>query len=392
MGTDSLGRSVWTQFVWGSRISLLVGLAATVLAIVIGTVVGVAAGFYGGRIGGVLMRVTEWFLVIPFLPLAIALAAVLGPSLRNIILVIGITSWPSTARLVRAQVLTVKQRLYVDRSRALGASDGHLMARHILPNIAGLVLANTTLTVPVAILSETTLAFLGLGDPTNASWGKMLEEAFQQGALDRAGLVVLHPARARHPPGRARLHAHRPRARRGPRPAPEGGRGMSAPVATEPLLSVRDLHVTYPTDAGRLPAVRGVSLDLAPGDTLGLAGESGCGKSSLAGALLRLLPRGAKVTRRGAARGRGRADDEARAAARRALVGHGDRLPGRAALAQPGAADRPPDRRGDRAAPVGQEGQDLGRASASCSSWSACRRGARATTRTSSRAASASAC
>ena len=183
MGTDSLGRSVWTQFVWGSRISLLVGFAATFLAIVIGTVVGVAAGFYGGRIEGVLMRLTEWFLVIPFLPLAIALAAVLGPSLRNIILVIGITSWPSTARLVRAQVLTVKQRLYVDRSRALGASDGHLMARHVLPNIAGLVLANTTLTVPVAILSETTLSFLGLGDPTNASWGKMLEESFQQGAL-----------------------------------------------------------------------------------------------------------------------------------------------------------------------------------------------------------------
>ena len=183
MGTDALGRSVWAQFVWGSRISLLVGLSATVLAIVIGTVVGVAAGFYGGRTEGVLMRLTEWFLVIPFLPLAIALAAVLGPSLRNIILVIGITSWPSTARLIRAQVLTVKQRLYVDRSRALGASDGHLMARHVLPNIAGLVLANTTLTVPVAILSETTLSFLGLGDPTNASWGKMLDEAFQLGAL-----------------------------------------------------------------------------------------------------------------------------------------------------------------------------------------------------------------
>ena len=174
MGTDNLGRSVWTQFVWGSRISLLVGLAATVLAIVIGTVVGVAAGFYGRRVEGVLMRLTEWFLVIPFLPLAIALAAVLGPSLRNIILVIGITSWPSTARLVRAQVLTVKERLYVDRSRALGASDGHLMARHILPNIAGLVLANTTLTVPVAILSETTLSFLGLGDPTTPSWGTTL--------------------------------------------------------------------------------------------------------------------------------------------------------------------------------------------------------------------------
>jgi peptide/nickel transport system permease protein len=183
LGTDSLGRSVWTQFVWGSRISLLVGLAATALAIFIGALIGIAAGFYGRRVGGVLMRITEWFLVIPFLPLAIALAALLGPSVENIILVIGITSWPSTARLVRSQVLTLKERLYVDRSRALGASDAHLMGRHILPNVSGLILANTTLTVPIAILSETTLAFLGLGDPTRASWGKMLEEAFNQGAI-----------------------------------------------------------------------------------------------------------------------------------------------------------------------------------------------------------------
>ena len=141
------------------------------------------AGFFGGRVGGVLMRVTEWFLVIPFLPLAIALAAVLGPSIGNIILVIGITSWPSTARLIRAQVLSLKERLYVDRSRALGASDTHIMTRHILPNVSPLILANLTLTVPVAILSETTLSFLGLGDPSRASWGKMLQEGFEAGAL-----------------------------------------------------------------------------------------------------------------------------------------------------------------------------------------------------------------
>jgi peptide/nickel transport system permease protein len=185
LGTDHLGRDVWTQFVWGSRISLLVGLAATVLAIVIGSLVGVTAGFFGGRPGSVLMRITEWFLVIPFLPLALALAAVLGPSVGNIILVIGITSWPSTARLIRAQVLTVKERLYVDRSRALGATSRHLMGRHILPSVAPLILANLTLTVPVAILSETTLSFLGLGDPSRASWGKMLEDGFQAGALSQ---------------------------------------------------------------------------------------------------------------------------------------------------------------------------------------------------------------
>jgi peptide/nickel transport system permease protein len=185
MGTDNLGRSVWTQFVWGSRISLLVGLTATVLAIVIGSLVGIVAGYFGGRPGGVLMRLTEWFLVIPFLPLAIVLAAVLGPSVQNIILVIGITSWPSTARLIRAQVLTLKERLYVDRSRALGASGTHLMVRHIVPNVSPLILANTTLTVPIAILSETTLAFLGLGDPSRPSWGKMLQEGFAAGALSQ---------------------------------------------------------------------------------------------------------------------------------------------------------------------------------------------------------------
>ncbi len=183
LGTDHLGRSVMTQFIWGARISLLVGLAATVLAMVIGSVVGIIAGFFGGWTESILMRLTEWFLVIPFLPLAIVLAAILGPSIQNIILVIGITSWPFPARLIRAQVLTLKQRLYVDRSRALGASEWHLMTRHILPNLSGLIIANTTLTVPVAILSETTLSFLGLGDPSRASWGKMLEESFEAGAL-----------------------------------------------------------------------------------------------------------------------------------------------------------------------------------------------------------------
>ena len=185
LGTDNFGRSVWAQFVWGARISLLVGLAATLVAIVIGSVVGILAGFYRGVGSAILQRLTEWFLVIPFLPLAIVLAAILGPSVKNLIIVIGITSWPSTARLVRAQVLTLKERPYVERSRALGASNRHLMGRHIFPNVSPIILANLTLTVPVAILSETTLAFLGLGDPTRASWGKMLEESFKAGALGR---------------------------------------------------------------------------------------------------------------------------------------------------------------------------------------------------------------
>ena len=185
LGTDNYGRSIMTQFIYGARISLVVGLAATVLAMVIGSVVGIVAGFLGGWVGGALMRITEWFLVIPFLPLAIVLAVVLGPSIQNIILVIGITSWPQTARLIRAQVLTLRERDYVDRSRALGASDWHLMTRHVVPNVSPLILANTTLTVPVVILSEATLSFLGLGDPANISWGTMLDQAFEAGAISQ---------------------------------------------------------------------------------------------------------------------------------------------------------------------------------------------------------------
>jgi peptide/nickel transport system permease protein len=193
LGTDSLGRDTLTQFIWGARTSLLVGLTATIIAVLVGSIVGIAAGFFGGWVGGLLMRFTEWFLVIPFLPLAIVLAAILGPSVQNIILVIGITSWPFPARLIRAQVLTLKERDYVDRSRALGASNWHLMTRHILPAVSPLILATATLTVPIVILTEATLSFLGLGDPLNPSWGKLLDDAFETGAVTAEAWWVFFP-------------------------------------------------------------------------------------------------------------------------------------------------------------------------------------------------------
>ena len=193
LGTDESGRSVLALLVWGARVSLVVGLSATVISMVIGTLVGIASGHFGGVAGAVLERLTDWFLVIPFLPLAIALATVLGSSLVNVIAVIGITSWPGTARLVRAQTLSVEARPYLERARVLGGGHWHQMTRHVLPNVMPLVLANTTLTVAVAILSETTLSFLGLGDPFRVSWGSMLDGAFSNGAISSSAWWYLLP-------------------------------------------------------------------------------------------------------------------------------------------------------------------------------------------------------
>ena len=183
LGTDENGRSILTLLIWGSRISLFVGLLATLMAMVIGTLIGLMSGFFEGWPARVLYRVTEWFLVIPFIPLAIVLATVLGRSLLNIVIVIGITGWASTAMLIRSQTLSIRERPYVERARVLGAGRWHQMSRHVLPNVMPMVFANTTLTVALAILAETTLSFLGLGDPTRVSWGTMLDAAFSVGAM-----------------------------------------------------------------------------------------------------------------------------------------------------------------------------------------------------------------
>lgn len=183
LGTDENGRSILTLLIWGARVSLAVGLTATLISMVIGTLVGLMSGFFEGWPAAMLFRLTEWFVVLPFLPLALVLASVLGRSLLNIAIVIGVTSWPGTAMLIRSQALSVKERPYLERARVLGAGRWRQMSRHILPNVMPMVFANTTLTVAIAILSETTLSFLGLGDPTRVSWGSMLEAAFSVGAI-----------------------------------------------------------------------------------------------------------------------------------------------------------------------------------------------------------------
>lgn len=184
LGTDNFGRPVLQLVIAGARVSMVVGLAATIGATTLGAVMGICAGYFGGtKIDAVLSGVTNWFLVLPWIALAIVLASVLGSTLFNIVLVIAITSWAGTARLVRAQALTVRERPYVERARALGAGHWHTITRHIVPNVFPVLVASAVLTVALSILAETTLSILGLGDPNAVSWGQIIEEAFTAGSL-----------------------------------------------------------------------------------------------------------------------------------------------------------------------------------------------------------------
>jgi len=195
LGTDELGRDMLNLTVHGARVSMFIGFLATVITILLGAVIGIVSGFLGGRTDTVLMRVTDFFLVLPTFVLAIILAPIIldligteaelfgiKATLIVIVVVIGITSWAATARIIRSQTLSVKERMFVDRARVIGSGSGHIMRRHILPNVVNLIVANTVLTFAGAVFTETTLAFIGLGDPFQPSWGQILNAAQEGGA------------------------------------------------------------------------------------------------------------------------------------------------------------------------------------------------------------------
>jgi len=190
LGTDQYGRDIFAQFLYGARISLYVGLLSAILSVVIGLFVGLVAGYIGGFVDEISMRLSDMLLVLPGLPLLIVLMAVLGTSLFNLILIIGVLGWMGFSRVVRSQTLSLKERPFVEAAKAVGASRLHIIRRHILPNVMSLVYVSLALSVPSAIISEAALSWLGLFDPSVISWGRMLFDAQVNEGIERLYWII----------------------------------------------------------------------------------------------------------------------------------------------------------------------------------------------------------
>ncbi|MEL6236104.1 MAG: ABC transporter permease [Pseudomonadota bacterium] len=183
LGTTSLGRDIFSQLVYGSRSALLIGLTAAFMVALIGTLVGLVAGYFGGLIDTILMRLADIAFGIPFLPFVIVLAAFLEPSIWNVVLAMALVLWRDTGRVIRAQVLSLRNRAYVEAARVCGSSDLKIVFRHIAPNILPLSFLYGSIAIGWAILTEASISFLGFGDPETISWGYMLQDAYASQAL-----------------------------------------------------------------------------------------------------------------------------------------------------------------------------------------------------------------
>ena len=289
LGTDELGRDVMRQVLVGGRISLLVGLTATAIAMVLGAGIGLISGYYPGWRDTLLMRITDFFLVIPTLPLIIVLAALFGQGIVITSLVIGLTSWPPTARIIRSQVLSLRERPLVMRVRSLGASDYRIVRVHILPNVSPLIFANLVLVLAGAILAEATLGLPWLGRSGSCVVGNDAPLCVHVRRDEPARMVVPVAARTRHRHRGARVLVGRSRSRPSVQPPVAGG-AMS-------LLEITDLSVDYRVGDTSLRAVDRVSLQVAAGEAVGIAGESGAGRRRWAWRCRTCCPRTARRQR-----------------------------------------------------------------------------------------------
>jgi peptide/nickel transport system permease protein len=183
MGTDSWGRDLFAGILWGAPAALVIGLLTSVVSVAIGVFLGVLSGFYGGRVDDVVQRITDYFLILPFLPLLIFLSFILRPSIWNLIWLLSVFGWPGITKVVRSIALQIRESGYVEAARALGASRMRILLRHVLPQTLPYTFANVALSVPGAIFAEASISFLGLGDPVIPTWGKILGDAQAAGAV-----------------------------------------------------------------------------------------------------------------------------------------------------------------------------------------------------------------
>ncbi len=183
LGTDDIGQDILNVLVYGTQVSFLIGFIASLAAMILGTSMGLVAGYYGKVTDQVLSRITDFFLVVPWLPFVLVIVSILKQSLGTIVFAIALVSWPTTTRVIRSQVLSLKERQFIERAKAVGASKAYILARHILPNVMPLVWAEAVLTVSGAIFTEAFLSFFGLGPPGVETWGQMVNYAYNSGAM-----------------------------------------------------------------------------------------------------------------------------------------------------------------------------------------------------------------
>ncbi len=304
LGTDAVGRDIYTRILFGGRFALTAGLIATGTALIIGIPLGLAIGYYRGWLDRIVMRLVETLVAIPAVVLAIAIIAATAPGLVNAMFAIGVVYSMIITRLTRAEVLAAREELYIDGARAAGAGSARLMFRHILPNIAPVLIVQTTLLFAQSVLAESALSFLGLGaTPEQASWGRMLDNArvnINQSIWPAIppGLAIFVTVVAFNVFGDGLRDAFGREARGGRVGVGDVERvaaassGAGAPPDPEALVSVRDLSIRFPRPGTTddVSVVSGVDLDIAPGEVMALVGESGSGKSISALSLLGMVP------------------------------------------------------------------------------------------------------